>query len=307
MDSLKFINPGSISDNFYRSLFLAMDAGLSIQRVVRDKTGEVVDTQIIDVNATWERIMGGTRDEVIGVRLTSLVMMKPTGGGTLIEAYGRVMSSGQAETIEVYSLVTGRYFQVSAVRLDQDHLTAAFRDITQTKLSEQTYRSIFDSVSDAVYVYDIDTGVVIDMNVPAEVMAGLPREQVIGTDQMEYDTDEVVNYRLGLLQRAKAGDIVDEMHQSLMRDGRKHWLDIRVRVATVSGEKRGIVFIRDVTDRQARIDRIKESEERYRSVSEMVSDYAYTITIAADGSATLVWVTDAFYRLTGYTKDETHD
>ena len=251
--------------------------------------------------------MGGTRDEVIGVRLTSLVMMKPTGGGTLIEAYGRVMSSGQAETIEVYSLVSGRYFQVSAVRLDQDHLTAAFRDITQTKLSEQTYRSIFDSVSDAVYVYDIDTGVVIDMNVPAEVMAGLPREQVIGTDQMEYDTDEVVNYRLGLLQRAKAGDIVDEMHQSLMRDGLKHWLDIRVRVATVSGEKRGIVFIRDVTDRQARIDRIKESEERYRSVSEMVSDYAYTITIGADGSATLVWVTDAFYRLTGYTKDETHE
>ncbi len=49
---------------------------------------------------------------------------------------------------------------------------------------------------------------------------------------------------------------------------------------------------------------LQESEERYRSTSELTSDYIYSVRISEDGDITLDWATEAFFPLTGYTPDE---
>ncbi|MBI5652701.1 MAG: diguanylate cyclase [Chloroflexi bacterium] len=50
--------------------------------------------------------------------------------------------------------------------------------------------------------------------------------------------------------------------------------------------------------------RLKESEERYRLISELTSDFAYSVRVDATGRGTTEWVTDAFYSILGYTQDE---
>ena len=52
------------------------------------------------------------------------------------------------------------------------------------------------------------------------------------------------------------------------------------------------------------LERLRQSEERYRIISELSSDYAYSYRIAADGSVQLDWITQAFTRITGYAADE---
>jgi PAS domain S-box-containing protein len=52
------------------------------------------------------------------------------------------------------------------------------------------------------------------------------------------------------------------------------------------------------------LERLRESEERYRIVSELSSDYAYSYRIAPDGAIALDWITQAFTRITGYTATE---
>jgi PAS domain S-box-containing protein len=42
------------------------------------------------------------------------------------------------------------------------------------------------------------------------------------------------------------------------------------------------------------------SEHRYRMVSELMSDYAYSIRVLEDGSLRADWITGAFYEITGY-------
>jgi PAS domain S-box-containing protein len=49
---------------------------------------------------------------------------------------------------------------------------------------------------------------------------------------------------------------------------------------------------------------LRESEERYRIVSELVSDYAYAYRVDADGQLTLEWITDAFFQITGQSPDD---
>jgi len=49
---------------------------------------------------------------------------------------------------------------------------------------------------------------------------------------------------------------------------------------------------------------LRESEERYRIVSELVSDYSYADRVEPDGSIVSEWVTDVFTHVTGYSLDD---
>ncbi len=49
---------------------------------------------------------------------------------------------------------------------------------------------------------------------------------------------------------------------------------------------------------------LRESEARYRAVSELASDFAYAIRVDPDGTIEFDWVTEAFTHITGFTIDE---
>ncbi len=57
-------------------------------------------------------------------------------------------------------------------------------------------------------------------------------------------------------------------------------------------------------DHEAALERLRLSEERYRIISELSSDYAYSYGIAPDGAIRLEWITQAFTRITGYQAEE---
>jgi diguanylate cyclase (GGDEF)-like protein/PAS domain S-box-containing protein len=49
---------------------------------------------------------------------------------------------------------------------------------------------------------------------------------------------------------------------------------------------------------------LRESEARHRAISNMASDYVYSVRIEPDGQLVTEWATEAFYRITNYTLDE---
>jgi len=57
-------------------------------------------------------------------------------------------------------------------------------------------------------------------------------------------------------------------------------------------------------ERERALEQLRVSEERYRIVSELSSDYAYSYSVAADGAVALEWITHAFTRITGYSPQD---
>src|SRR5258708_30329421 len=51
-------------------------------------------------------------------------------------------------------------------------------------------------------------------------------------------------------------------------------------------------------------EKLRENEERYRLISEDVSDYVFSTRVEDDGALRLNWVAGAFEAITGYTFEE---
>jgi two-component system cell cycle sensor histidine kinase/response regulator CckA len=60
------------------------------------------------------------------------------------------------------------------------------------------------------------------------------------------------------------------------------------------------------SERTWAIGALRQSEERYRLVSEASSDYVYSLRVEPDGTLTCEWITDPFSRITGFDVAETN-
>jgi PAS domain S-box-containing protein len=65
-----------------------------------------------------------------------------------------------------------------------------------------------------------------------------------------------------------------------------------------------IIIVRDNTEQKLAEQAIRESEMRYRSVSELISDFVYAINVDSAGKLSLGWMTDAITRITGFDMEE---
>ena len=88
-------------------------------------------------------------------------------------------------------------------------------------------------------------------------------------------------------------------------DGTSFWAKIRIK--TIAGHRNLFACqfaIIDISRYHNIVKILKESEERFRLVSGMMSDYVFRMTVGDDGDLTMDLVTDGYYRDTGRNLEE---
>lgn len=76
-------------------------------------------------------------------------------------------------------------------------------------------------------------------------------------------------------------------------------LEARVQARTAELAAANEQLRREIAERVQAEEAVRVSQQRYRLVAELTSDFAYAFRIAADGAVRAEWVTDAFARLLG--------
>jgi len=65
-----------------------------------------------------------------------------------------------------------------------------------------------------------------------------------------------------------------------------------------------IHILRDITEQKKAEEALRESLERYKYISELISDYAYAFKVTPEGELVGEWITDSFTKVFGFTKEE---
>lgn len=148
--------------------------------------------------------------------------------------------------------------------------------------------------------------IVTSWNAAAELLFGWHRSEVLGRPLPIVPAEKRDECAAMRARAVEIGGAIEQDVVRVKRDGTA----IATRVALsplrgAHGELTGfIAIVQDLTAQIAAESALRESEERYRAVSETTSDYACSMRVAEDGSLACEWVTGAFTQITGHRLDE---
>jgi PAS domain S-box-containing protein len=172
---------------------------------------------------------------------------------------GRLSRAFDAMALEVAETQT---------RLRQDIAERA-RSAEALRVSEASYRAIFDAAEDAIFVHDVETGAIVDVNPRACATFGYSREEfrrldvgALGTGERPYTQQDAME----LIGRAAAGEQLRIEWLGKSKDGSLRWHEVYVRRVTIGGQDRVLALARDITGRKVAEAALRASEEQYHSM-----------------------------------------
>lgn len=125
------------SEAKYRELFTSINEATAINKLIRDDSGKVVDYIFLDVNPTWERMSGISRDKAIGKTAKELFSVVED---YWLDAFDRVMQTGKPANIKEYGGGMERYYSVNIWKLSDKRFAHTFSDITDIKRAQEALR-----------------------------------------------------------------------------------------------------------------------------------------------------------------------
>jgi len=293
-------------------------------RAVFDNAGVGIDLldpdgRIIQVNPCWLDMFGYTEEELR--QLTFLDFTHPDDR----EISKRNLEALMAREIDSYTLEK-RYLRKDGSILWGNLSTSALRDadgkhtgtvgviedITERKqaelalkASEIRYRRLFEAAKDGILILDADTGQIVDVNPYLTDLLGYTSEELCEKKLWEIGLFEDIAKSRAVFAQLQSKEYVRYEDLSLMTIGGDVInVEFVSNVYLVNGTKVIQCNIRDITERKRAEQALRDSEERFRHVSSVISDIAYSCRKPPTASYLIDWVTGMVERLTGYSVEE---
>jgi PAS domain S-box-containing protein len=188
--------------------------------------------------------------------------------------------------------------RVQQALAERQHMETALRE------SEARFRALVDNSTDMISIVNAD-GVITYQSPSVTPVNGYTPEQMVGQLAWNFvhPDDQPAVVALFAQEIQKPGSSSNIEYRLQRAD--QSWLYVESRGVNLLHDPviRGVlVNTRDSSQRHHAEQALRESEKRYRAISELISDYAYAYNVDPDGSFRLDWMTtDSFQRMTGYT------
>ncbi len=106
-------------------------------------------------------------------------------------------------------------------------MMASFVDVTERKrvrkalqASEEKYKTLFENASDAIFIADTKTDVILDANRQAEQLIGRPRQEIIGMHQSDLHVPQHAEYyKEKFREHVEKGRVLDLEAEVIKKDG----------------------------------------------------------------------------------------
>ncbi|MBI5215638.1 MAG: PAS domain S-box protein [Ignavibacteriae bacterium] len=171
-------------------------------------------------------------------------------------------------------------------------------------VSEEKFRAVATNTASAILVFEEKR--FLFANHSAETMTEFTHGELMNKSFWEIIHPEMLDEIEEFMKKWLTETSVPRRFECkiLTKNYKTKWLDVTAARIRFMNTVAVIVSAFDITEKKKAEESLRESEERYRIITELVADYAYLDRIEEDGTLTVLWITESLYRLTGYTVEE---
>ena len=147
-----------MDESFYKSVMKDAPFGYACHKIIYDKKGHPCDYVFVDVNESYEKIVGMKEKELIGYRFSNVFPFMTKIDDDWIKIPGAIAAQGGQTELEQYSEVTKKWHRVKVFSTEKDYFI--------------------------VYIFDG-----MEKDETLEALTGLPQDAADRTIEIEEDTE----------------------------------------------------------------------------------------------------------------------
>jgi two-component system sensor histidine kinase UhpB len=148
-----------------------------------------------------------------------------------------------------------------------EDITDRKRAEEQLRASEAQYRQIFESVTDALFIFDLG-GKVVEANPAAFAAYGYAREEMIGLSSLNLITPDYHHHFAEFKRQVSTGGTFYRESLDVRKDGTPFYVEVRGRAFLFKDKPHLLAVVRNVDERKRAEEALRASEERFRSYFE---------------------------------------
>ncbi|QGZ32110.1 PAS domain-containing hybrid sensor histidine kinase/response regulator [Stutzerimonas stutzeri] len=269
------------SDQRYRTLFDAIDAGFCVIEMKFDEHGRPVDYRFLETNPAFERQTGLA--DAVGRWMTDLA---PTHEQHWFDIYGEVALSRRPVRFENNAEALQRWFEVQAMPVGDpaEHRVAIlFNDVSGRRSAERALQALTDSLREEVATRTKDRnqlwelssdvmlrcrfdGIIIAVNPAWQQLLGWSEAQLLGADTKDLIHPDDIPGTLEAMHRSSQGEsILHFENRYRCSDGSYRWISWSSRPADAVINAVG----RDVTALKQQALALEQAEAQLRQSQKM--------------------------------------
>ncbi len=165
--------------------------------------------------------------------------------------------------------------------------------------NEKKYREIFNATNEAILLHDAINGEVIDANLAALDLFGVTSGEIANTVPGKNGIFDLgfnrPTFQESIRQAIEKKQVVYEM-QARNKNGQNFWAEVSLKSSEIGGDLRIISVVRDFSERRKNEEVIRQSEERFRSIIQYLTDVIWIL----DKDLNITYESPSSWQVLGY-------
>lgn len=239
---------------------------MAYHRTIRNDVGQLVDLEIIDVNDAWCEATRLQREPILHKGLLQVVPSLAHSSFNWFHISELALTKQKKETIEQYSDVLKRWFQVIFLPIDKEQLIVVMTDITREMREVNEKSEVLRSLHDFVFELT-EQGIIQHIYALDDHKLLKPRHELIGhTIDVVFPLVTTTPLHQAMKAAKEQRQRVKYRYQSA-RPNTTAWYDVEVQYVRINQVVKYFVSATDVTEDKLKDDAIMASETKFRTYS----------------------------------------